>query len=71
MSQKPKPLKGDLQDAAFVQARLLDQFIALARETVDTETGFTRESLNELLESLRDQRRSMGTAIRPRVILPG
>lgn len=70
MSRRPKPFKGDLQDAAFVQARLLDQFITLVRETQDTESGFTRDSLAELLDSLRDQRKEVGVAVRPRVVLP-
>lgn len=68
MIRKQRPVRGDLQNAAFVQARLLDQFITLARETQDAETGFTRDSLSDLLDSLRDQRRDVGYAVRPRVI---
>ncbi|MFM2042678.1 MAG: hypothetical protein RLY86_1254 [Pseudomonadota bacterium] len=60
--------RGELQDAVFIQARLLDQFIALTREVSDGETGFTRDSLGDLMETLREQRRSVGTALRPRLV---
>jgi len=60
----------NLEDAAFVQAKLLDQFITMAREVQDAESGFTRDSLADLLEQLRDQRREMGDVLRPRVVEP-
>lgn len=57
-----------LEEAAFVQARLLDGFIALAKEAWDREQGFTRESIGDLLDTLREERRSLGQLARPRVI---
>jgi len=62
------PLPRSLQESAFVQAQLLDQFIALAREAMDGQTGFARESLLDLVDHLRDQRRTVGTALRPRLV---
>lgn len=61
-------LPPNLLEAAFVQARLLDQFIAVAREAQDRESGFTHESLNDLIDTLRDERRSIGTMARPRLV---
>jgi hypothetical protein len=57
-----------LQDAAFIQARLLDNFIALAREEQDRAAGFTRDSLGDLIESLREERRALGHFIQPRLV---
>ncbi len=62
------PLHRNLEDAAFIQARLLDRFIAMAREAQDRETGFTRDSLNDLIETLREDRKNLGPATRPRLV---
>jgi len=59
----------ELEDAAFVQARLLDRFISMAREVQDTESGFTKDSLSDLIETLREERRTVGQVARPRLIL--
>lgn len=64
-------IRHDLEDAAFVQARLLDRFIAMAREAADAEAGFTRESLGDLIECLRDERRNVGQILRPRLVAAG
>ncbi|HYE50752.1 MAG TPA: hypothetical protein VEB20_14250 [Azospirillaceae bacterium] len=61
----------DLEEAAFVQARLLDHFISLAREAQDREAGFTRDSLNDLIDELREERRAVGALTRPRLVPVG
>ncbi|MFC7335277.1 hypothetical protein [Rhodocista pekingensis] len=61
-------MQPDLEDAAFVQARLLDHFIAIARDTAEQEGGFTRESLGDLIEALREERRTIGQLARPRLV---
>lgn len=63
-----RPLSSNLEEAAFVQARLLDNFIAMAREVQDQEAGFTRDSLNDLIDNLREERRNMGQMTRPRLV---
>lgn len=63
-----RPLNSNLEEAAFVQARLLDHFIAMAREVQDQEGGFTRDSLNDLIDNLREERRNMGQMTRPRLV---
>ncbi len=64
----PPSVSADLENAAFVQARLLDHFISLAREAQDREAGFTRESLKELIDELREERRAVGAIARPRLV---
>ncbi len=63
-----RTLSRELEEAAFVQARLLDGFIALAKEAWDDERGFARESIGDLIEALREERRSLGQFARPRVV---
>lgn len=64
----PPFVQPDLQDAAFVQARLLDKFIALARDVAEQEAGFTRESVSDLIDILREERRAVGQLARPRLV---
>lgn len=54
-------INDEVQHAAFVHARLLDGFIqATELEMAQQEEGFLRESLRELLEVLRNERRGYG-----------
>lgn len=47
----------DLRSIAAVQARLVDRFIDLVQaELGRTETPFARETLRDMLGSLRDER---------------
>jgi hypothetical protein len=47
----------DLRSVAAVQARLVDRFIDLVQaELGRTETQFARETLRDMLGSLRDER---------------
>lgn len=53
----------EVQHAAFVHARLLDGFIqATELEMAQQDDGFLKESLRELLEVLRKERRVYGAA---------
>lgn len=53
----------EVRRAALVHARLLDSFIQLTeKELVQQEEGFVEESLRELLDLLRTERRTYGTA---------
>lgn len=62
------PVNRELEEAAFVQARLLDGFIALAKEAWDQERGFARDSIGDLIETLREERRDLGRIARPRIV---
>ena len=54
-------IAAELRTAAFTHAKLLDQFIALVQaEMEQVPAGSVQESLAELLEDLRNQRRSCG-----------
>lgn len=55
------PIDADLRQSAQVHARLLDQFMAITRqELARHESAFVQESLQELLGTLRDERRTYG-----------
>lgn len=62
------PVNAQLREAAFVQARLLDRFIALACDEQERCDGFTRDSLDDLIETLRDERRALGDFVRPQLV---
>ncbi len=56
------PIDAELCQSAQVHARLLDRFMAITRqELARHETDFVQESLQELLTTLRDERRTYGT----------
>lgn len=53
----------EVRRAALVHARLLDSFIQLTeKELGQQDAGFVEESLRELLDLLRTERRTYGTA---------
>jgi len=52
----------DINEACLVHARLLDSFIELVREELKaTDSAFLEDSLNEMMEQLRSERRLYGT----------
>ncbi|HYC05522.1 MAG TPA: hypothetical protein VED40_19680 [Azospirillaceae bacterium] len=54
-------ITSDLRHSCRVHARLLDAFIELTTAELERHgPGFVEESLNELLESLRADRRNYG-----------
>lgn len=54
-------IKTDVRHSCLVHARLLDAFIALTTAELDRQgNGFVSESLTELLESLREERKVYG-----------
>jgi len=64
-------IKEEIRIACHVHARLLDSFIALTEAELGRhESGFVEESLQEMLESLRSERKSFG-ALGGVVLLPG
>jgi hypothetical protein len=54
-------IESDIRQSCHVHARLLDAFIALtAAELERCAQGFVEESLSELLETLRSERKVYG-----------
>ncbi|HYE52102.1 MAG TPA: hypothetical protein VEB20_21075 [Azospirillaceae bacterium] len=54
-------IESDIRHSCRVHARLLDSFIDLTRAELEQHgPGFVEESLRELLESLRSERRAYG-----------
>lgn len=55
-------LSASLRNASRVHARLLDSFIELTRAELDKQScAFAQESLRELLEALRLDRKTYGS----------
>lgn len=55
-------IESEIRRAAYIHASLLDSFIALTEaELADHDSGFIAESLQELLETLRSERRAYGS----------
>jgi hypothetical protein len=56
------PIAAELRNASRVHARLLDGFIEMTRTELDKQScSFAQESLREMLESLRADRKHYGT----------
>jgi hypothetical protein len=60
-TMRTNQLVEDIRSACHVHARLLDAFIALTTAEIERlPPGFTQESLRELLDHLRLDRRNYG-----------
>jgi light-regulated signal transduction histidine kinase (bacteriophytochrome) len=58
----PSLIPAELRNACRTHARLLDGFIELTRAELDKQScSFAQESLREMLEALRSDRKHYGT----------